>query len=177
MTAARRRRWLLGGAALSALGAGAGWSLFRARVGAPAADVLDELWSLRFPRPEGGELALAALRGRPWLLNFWATWCAPCIKEMPELDRFRLAYAGRGWEVVGLAVDNPAPVRDFLQRSPVSFPIGLAGFAGAELIKRLGNSSGGLPFTAAFDSRGRLEQRKLGATSYEELVRWGESVK
>jgi len=131
---------------------------------------------LRFPKPDGSELVMASLRGKPLLLNFWATWCAPCVKEMPELDRFSSAFAGRGWQVVGLAVDNPKPVREFLQRAPVGFTIGLAGFEGAELTGQLGNPQGALPFTAVFDRRGRIVQRKLGPSDYAELVRWGESV-
>ena len=174
--ATRRRRWLLGGTALSAIGAGIGWSVWRRRADAPGDDALADLWSLRFPRPEGGELTFATLRGRPWLLNFWATWCAPCIKEMPELDRFRTAYAVKGWEVVGLAVDSLAPVREFLQRVPVGFPIGIAGFAGTELSKQLGNTGGGLPFTVLFDRRGRLVQRKLGVTSFDELAGWADTI-
>jgi thiol-disulfide isomerase/thioredoxin len=124
--------------------------------------------------------ALPAARGRrtgagrdarpPLVLNFWATWCPPCIKEMPALDRFR-EPCGTRWEVVGLAVDGPTPVREFLQRVPVSFPIGLAGFGGADLGKRLGNQTGGLPFTVVLRQprprgaaqAGRNELRRTGS--------------
>ena len=130
------------------------------------------LWALRFPKPDGGELMLAALRGRPLVLNFWATWCPPCIKEMPDLDRFQRQFAARGWQVVGLAVDSPAPVREFLARMPVSYAIGLAGAPGADLSRSLGNESGGLPFTAVFDAQGRIVRRKLGETRFDELAEW-----
>jgi thiol-disulfide isomerase/thioredoxin len=172
-----RRRWLLGGVSLAAVAGGIGWALRQEQAGNAGSAGDAGFWSLAFPRPEGGELVLATLRGRPWVLNFWATWCPPCIQEMPALDRFRKAYAGRGWEVVGLAVDGPTPVREFLQRVPVSFPIGLAGFGGTDLGKRLGNQTGGLPFTVVFDSRGRAVQRKLGETSYDELARWAEDIR
>lgn len=166
-----RRRWVLAGAGLAAAAAGAGWQAWRSAEPA-AATGPETLWNRRFPRPEGGELVMAELRGRPLLLNFWATWCPPCVEEMPDLDRFRPLIAARGGEVVGLAIDGPTPVREFLQRVRVGFPIGLAGFDGTDLVKQLGNAQGGLPFTLLFGSDGRIRQRKLGQTALAELTGW-----
>lgn len=167
--AGSRRGWLLGAAGLAAVGAGLGWRLV-------AEQRLDEetggLWQMRFAQPGGGELAMASLRGRPVLLNFWATWCPPCVKEMPEIDRFRTALAARGGEVVGIAVDSPTPVREFLRRTPVGYPIALAGFEGSDLSRRLGNVQGALPFTVLFGRDGRIVQRKLGETNAAELEGW-----
>ncbi len=129
-------------------------------------------WAMRFPTPEGGEIAAASLRGQPLLLNFWGTWCPPCIQEMPELDRFAREHAAAGWRVLGLAVDNPKAVLEFLARSPVSYTIGLAGFEGSELTRKLGNTQSGLPFTVAFDKSGAVTHRKAGATTLQELQTW-----
>lgn len=168
------RRALLGAAAAAAVAGGLGWARWREQRAAEALALADDggLWGLRFARPEGGELVLAELRGRPTVLNFWATWCAPCVQEMPELDRFHREFSARGWQVVGLAVDGPTPVRQFLARQPVSFPIGLAGLDGTDLSRRLGNPAGSLPFSVVFDAQGRPGQRKLGQTSFDELARW-----
>lgn len=164
----KRRSWLLAGAGLGAAAAGAGWQVWRsARDGSAAS-----LWAMRFPRPGGGELVLSALRGRPLLLNFWATWCAPCIREMPALERFRKRYAAAGWNVVGLAVDTPEAVGAFLARVPIGFAIGIAGYEGAELARRLGNESGSLPFTVVFDTDGRIVARKLGESKEPDLEAW-----
>ncbi len=130
------------------------------------------LWQDSFPRPEGGTLAMASLLGQPLVLNFWATWCPPCIKEMPEIDGFARHFAAQGGKVAGLAVDNEKAVREFLARAPVRYAIGVAGYAGTELSRKLGNASGALPFTAVFDRRGAVVQRRLGTTSFDELVRW-----
>ncbi len=175
----KRRHLVLGAAGATATGAGIGWNLWRqpapeAAAGAPVALDAPTLafWQASFPQPAGGELVMATLRGQPLVLNFWATWCPPCVKEMPELDRFAKAFAARGGRVLGLAVDNPTAVRQFLAKTPVGYAIGLAGFDGTELARGLGNSTGALPFTAVFNRSGRVVQRKLGETSFDELTGW-----
>lgn len=165
----KRRNALLAVAGAAALAGGLGWKLRRS---SPDGEDAGDLWTLRFPRPAGGELIMADLRGKAVLLNFWATWCPPCIKEMPALDRFQQRYAAQGWQVVGLAVDGPTPVREYLQRLPVSFAIGLAGFDGTDLSRQLGNASGALPFSAVFNRDGRLMHRKLGQSTDAELDEW-----
>lgn len=169
-----RRRWLGAGIAAAAAAAGAGWALYRSR--SPLGDAETALWAMSFEQPGGGSLALASLRGQPLLVNFWATWCPPCIKEMPLLDRFYREQHARGWQVVGLAADNAEPVREFLGRLPMSFPIGLAGFEGVGLSRRLGNANGALPFTVVLGADGAIAARKLGAIAPEDLDLWDRLV-
>lgn len=126
-------------------------------------------WQQQFDTPQGTPLAWSALQGQPIVLNFWATWCPPCVKEMPELDRFHREFSAKGWKVVGLAVDGPTPVREFLTKVQVGFDIGLAGFGGTELAQTLGNTVGGLPFTVLIDAQGRVRHRIMGATDLAQL--------
>jgi len=183
----KRRSWLLAGAGSAALVAGLAWQRGReeqrvqgasaaAGASAPggAPDPIAALWQMRFDQPDGGTLDMATLRGQPLLLNFWGTWCPPCVKEMPDLDRFARRFGIQGWRVVGLAVDNPKAVREFLGRTPVSYIIAMAGFEGSELSRQLGNSQGGLPYTVAFDRQGVVVHRKAGATTLEELTSWAQ---
>ena len=105
-----KRRILLGaGVGAAALAAGTGFSLYRSRES--GSEIEPALWQLSFEQASGGTLTMASLRGRPLLLNFWATWCAPCIKELPMLDRVHREKRAAGWQVVGIAVDGPTPVR------------------------------------------------------------------
>jgi len=171
----RRRTWLYGGVAAVAAAAGVGGAWWRHRVDGDSA--LDAaFWTLRFDRPEGGELALQAHRGKPLLINFWATWCPPCVEELPMIDRFFRDHAANGWQVVGLAIDQPSAVRRFLERTPVSFPNGLAGLQGTDLVKRLGNPGGGLPFTLVVDAGGSVAARKIGKLEPADLQAWNRAI-
>ena len=164
-----RRRLLV--TATSACAAAAGvWWWARSRSAEREKLAVEALLSQRFQRPQGGELDLSAMRGRLLVVNFWATWCPPCVREMPQLDRFHQAIRDRPWQVIGLAVDAPMAVREFLARIPVGFSIGLAGLEGTELMRQLGNEAGALPFTVMIDPRGQVAWRKLGETTMEELL-------
>lgn len=156
----------------AAIGAGTAWWRSRSE---PVADGA-AIWPLRFDTPTGAQLAMSALRGQPLLLNFWATWCPPCVSELPLLDRFQREQQLHGWRVVGLAVDNREPVREFLARRPVSFAIGLAGLEGVGLSRAMGNTGGALPFSVVFDRTGKAVERKLGVIQPEDLARWARGV-
>ena len=88
------------------------------------------------------------------------------------VDRFFRDQAPNGWQVVGLAIDQPSAVRKFLARMPVSFPVGLAGLEGTELVRQLGNTAGGLPFTLVVDSNGAVAARKMGKLEPTDLDAW-----
>ncbi len=167
-----KRRGLLAAVAGGALLAGAGFAWWRLRPGEVAATALPGLWGLSFETPAGQSLAMSSLKGRPLLINFWATWCPPCVEEMPLLDSFFRQNASKGWQVVGLAIDQPSAVRTFLQRRPVTFPIGLAGLEGTELARNLGNLAGGLPFTVVLGPDGQVRQRRMGRVTEAELQAW-----
>lgn len=164
------RRTALAAVAAAAGGAGAllGWQRFR--LGEP--QDLADFWGRSFQTPDGGSLALAALKGRPLLINFWATWCPPCVEEMPLLSRFYTQTKDNGWQMLGLAIDQVDLVQRFLARTPVSYPIAMAGPTGVEWTKKLGNAAGGLPFTVVFDRQGAIQHRKLGQLKPEDLAAW-----
>ena len=110
--------------------------------------------------------------GRPILINFWASWCAPCVKEMPELQRFSAGQGPNGVQVVGIALDDPAAVRAFLQRVAVSYPILLDAPGPADASVRLGNPKGVLPYSVLVSADGRLLKQRIGPFDDGEIARW-----
>ncbi len=144
----------LAGVGLSAAGVSA------AGLAGVSSGAVDTLFSRSFTDLDGREQSLAALRGEPLLLNFWASWCAPCVKEMPDLDVLHQRYPQV--HVVGLAVDTVANVRRFGEKVQVSYPLLIAGHGGIALMKQLGNPRGGLPFTLLFGANGRIDRHWLG---------------
>jgi thiol-disulfide isomerase/thioredoxin len=179
MASINRRNLTMGGLAAAAglAGVGAAWWQSRSRPESADGDVgidaaSDALWRLSFDTPDGKMLAMSTLRGKPLLVNFWATWCPPCIEELPLLDQFYRDNKVKNWQVLGLAVDQPSAVSKWLQAKPLSFPVGMAGFGGTELSKSLGNLAGSLPFSAVFSATGALLQRKTGKLTPEDLALW-----
>jgi len=117
-------------------------------------------------------MRMADFRGRPLLLNFWATWCPPCVEELPLINAFYKENLANGWQVLGLAVDKASAVQAFLKKMPLEFPVGMAGIAGADLGRSLGNLAGGLPFSVALSANGSVIQRKMGRLTASDLQAW-----
>lgn len=125
---------------------------------------------LRLPDLDGRATALpGAWPGRPLLVNVWATWCAPCLHEMPELQRFARTQGTRGTQVVGIALDDPAQVRDFLARVPVTYPILIDTPGRADAGVVLGNPKGVLPYSVLIGADGRVLTRRVGPFEPGEL--------
>ena len=110
--------------------------------------------------------------GRPALVNVWASWCAPCVEEMPELQRYHAGQGADGVQVIGIALDDPAAVQAFLQRIPVDYRLLLDTPGPADAGVRLGNPAGVLPYTALLDAEGRLLRQKIGPFAHGEIDGW-----
>jgi thiol-disulfide isomerase/thioredoxin len=166
------RRHLIWGAGAAAAVAGVGLAMWRFEPETVAEVANHALWGQAFQTPSGDALAMAAFKGQPLLLNFWATWCPPCIEELPLINSFWRENTPKGHQVVALAIDQPSAVRRFLERQPLGFPVGLAGLEGTSLAKSLGNSAGGLPFTVFFKADGSIWRQKMGQLTSGDLAQW-----
>jgi thiol-disulfide isomerase/thioredoxin len=164
--APRRREFLiLGVVALgaAALGGVGGAIFLQARSG--AADLL----ASSFPDLSGRARRMAEWQGTPLLVNFWATWCAPCREEIPLLNGAAQRPGPRRVQVVGIALDNAANIGEFSKSVKIEYPVLLGGSLALDLMRALGNKGGALPFSVLVDRHGRLAGRKLGAYTAAEL--------
>lgn len=115
----------------------------------------------------------AAWAGRPTLVNLWATWCAPCLKEMPDLQAFADAQGATGVRVVGIALDDAAAVAAFLRQHGITYPVLLDAAGPADAGVRLGNPAGVLPYSVLVSDDGRLLKTRIGPfTDAAEIAEW-----
>jgi thiol-disulfide isomerase/thioredoxin len=169
MSPGRRKALAYGGAAIAAAAAGI-WAGMRSQTdGGPSPAIMSPLDGSMFPDLKGNSRQISEWRGKVVAVNFWATWCAPCREEIPMFMEARRQHAAKGFEIVGIAIDNPAKVADFSRTIAISYPVLLADGFGLKLIRDLGNKSGGLPYTVFLDRQGRPVKSKLGALTQAEL--------
>lgn len=159
------RRVVLSGAAGAALlaGLGGGW-LWRQR-GADtrqASAALQELLALTLPDPEGRAQPLSRWDGQVRVINFWATWCAPCREEMPHFVKLQSRYGARGVTFLGLAIDRAERVTRFAAEIGVNYPLLLGDMSLLALAGRIGNRGEVLPFTVLLDRSARIVAQRTG---------------
>jgi thiol-disulfide isomerase/thioredoxin len=158
-------RWVFGGIAVLATLAGTAlWLGTRSEAPTTAGIEVSPaaILAAAFADTDGAAASLGRFQGKVMVVNFWATWCAPCREEMPAFERLQARWAPRGVQFVGLSSEEPAPVRRFARDVHVSYPLWVGGDEVGTLARRLGNRLGVLPFTVLLDRQGRVLDRKVG---------------
>jgi peroxiredoxin len=170
--AARRTLVTVGLVGAAAAAAGVGVGVWRAGVSARDTAAGQALFALTLPDAGGTPQALSQWQGRPLVVNFWAPWCAPCVEEMPDLQRIRDEYRTRGVEVIGVGIDSAARIRQFRDDHSITLPLLVAGAEGSRLGDQMGNTAGVLPYTVLVDPNGRVAERKIGRIRPDSLREW-----
>jgi thiol-disulfide isomerase/thioredoxin len=163
----RRRRFLIG-AGVAGLGALAAGVALRRQGKASTRDGSAVL-AMVLPDVDGREQPLSQWRGKVLVVNFWATWCAPCRDEMPQFIEVQSRDASKGLQFVGIAVDQAANVRGFAKEIGLNYPTLIGGLGAIELSRALGNELSALPFTIVLDRAGNISHTQLGPLKRAQL--------
>jgi len=173
----RLGRLLAGAAALAAFGvmgalACAAWSRAHATAHAAQAQPGEELYALNLVDGDGRMQPLSQWRGKTLVVNFWATWCAPCVAEMPALEKLQREFAGRNVAIVAIGTEDLEHVRQFRDRLGLHMMLLAGGYDAIALARSLGDEQGVLPYTAQFSASGKLVHTHAGALKPGQVEQW-----
>ena len=154
----------MGGAAVLALAGGVAFAVWD-----QTPRDATKLLALSLPDTSGQQQSLAQWRGKVVVVNFWATWCEPCRKEMPEFVRVQRELGPRGLQFVGIAVDQRDKVEQFAKELDLNYPALIGGYDVVDLSKSLGNQLSALPFTIVIDRQGNVATTQLGPFKPDKL--------
>jgi len=151
--------------------AGAWFGARQLEPSAAAPNALSQFYGRTMPDSTGKQVDMKQWKGKPLVLNFWATWCAPCVEEMPELTALQSELQSKNIQILGIGIDNPASISAFAEKYKIAYPLYVAGMEGSELSRQLGNQAGGLPFTVLVDASGKVRKTYLGRLKMDALRR------
>lgn len=161
---------LIAAVVAATIGAGAYMTDSRSPVPAGLTNGLESLLAVSLEDTLGAQQSLAQWRGKVLVVNFWATWCPPCVEEIPAFSRLSRDWAAKGVQFVGIGIDQADKIREFASRSEVAYPLLIGPPDGMEIAVALGNSARGLPFTVVVDGNGRLKRAHLGRLAEADLA-------
>ena len=136
---------------------------------APADTAVGALMQVSLKDSGGRQRKMSEWQGKVLLINFWATWCPPCVSEMPELVALQNDLASKNLQIVGIGIDSPSNIREFAEKHQITYPLLLGGLEGSELSRQFGNQSGGLPFTILIGADGSVRKTYMGRLDMEKV--------
>ena len=165
-----RRQWIIISViSLLALLAGVVSSHWISQTGLASDPSIKAFFANSWQTPDGKPANSENWRNKVLVVNFWASWCPPCVEEMPALSKIAQEYADKNVLIVGIGIDSPSNIREFLEKTPVSYSIVIGGLEGSNLSKQMGNTQGALPYTVIINTQGKSIYTKLGKINEDEL--------
>ncbi len=120
---------------------------------------------------EGKSHSITEWQGKIRIINFWATWCPPCLKEIPSFIALQNEYAEKNLQFIGIAIDDRQLVEDYLAFSEINYPILMAELEGAQIAKQLGNTVNAIPYTVIVNQQNQIIFRQPGELSQQKIRR------
>lgn len=154
--------------AVLALGGGIAVRTFNA--GTKPAPVASQLPEFTLPDLTGQPHAISEWHGKIRIINFWATWCPPCLKEIPEFIKLQNQYGPQGLQFIGIAIDDEFAIEDFIKTTPINYPNLIGQEQGISLAEQLGNQAGAIPFSVIVDGQGQIIHRQQGELSSKQIL-------
>ena len=154
---------MISGISLLALLAGIFSSQWISKTGLASDPSIKAFFANSWQTPDGKTANSENWREKVLVVNFWASWCPPCVEEMPTLDKIAQEYSAKNVLIVGIGIDSAAKIRDFAANYKISYPLLVSGPEVLDVARHLGNSAGGLPYTVVLARDGAVSGRHLGA--------------
>jgi thiol-disulfide isomerase/thioredoxin len=145
------------------------WASLKQLDTGPQANV-GPLWAAEFKDLNGKPLAMASLKGKPVVVNFWATWCGPCKEEMPDFQKFATGPDGKKAQIVGIGIDSAAKMQEFAKQMGISYQLVEGGAQGLDILTAAGDKPRALPFTIVLNAAGEPVFSRIGKVSHDELT-------
>ena len=165
----RRQMGIITGMSLVGLAAGLITASWIYRDGTASEESVAALLANSWTKPDNTVVNTTEWQNRVLVVNFWASWCPPCVEEMPALSDLQDEFASKNVLFVGIGIDTPSNIRQFLETTLVSYPIVMGGLQGSKIGKALGNTQGALPYTVVINAKGKVANTKLGKINEDEL--------
>jgi thiol-disulfide isomerase/thioredoxin len=155
--------------AVVSVAGGIGYHLLREAETQRARAVVERIYATRLADLNGSLQHVGQWRGHVLVVNFWATWCAPCREEIPGVVRLQDSHGARGLTFVGIAIDQPEKVVQFAQEFRMNYPVLVGGLGALDLLREAGNRAGVLPYTVVIDRHGGLISQRTGGVNLKDL--------
>jgi thiol-disulfide isomerase/thioredoxin len=138
---------------------------------ADAAKNANDLYAASLPDLKNQSQPLAQWKGKILLVNFWATWCHPCVQEMPALSDLQAKGKINNLQIIGIGIDSADNINQFAAKYKISYPLYVGGVDASELMRKMGDGAGGLPFSLLIGPDGQVKKTYLGSLKIDQVKR------
>jgi thiol-disulfide isomerase/thioredoxin len=128
------------------------------------------LSTISLPNLKGEMQSLSKWQGKTLIINFWATWCPPCLKEIPDFIALQEEFKDKNIQFIGIALEDQQTVVDYHAKMNINYPILIGEFSGTQIARLWGNTLNTVPFTVVINPQGEIIHRQMGEFSKQQIL-------